>query len=399
MPTARSSVDPLSVEEATEDTNEGDKGTPLWEHQELSQIPIKVLRGHTDAVSSCSFCFEDSRIVTSSHDRTAKLWDAESGVPLLVFDRGHSAPITGCALTPDHNRLITASWDKTMKAWDMKTGEVLWSAAHDGLLTSCSVSPDGNYVASSTDMENAIYITCVDSGEKIFKIKGHHKSTVTGCRFDPGSQRVASVSADKSIKLWDFVARRTTLSINSGHSNVISSCCFTGNGRHLCTASWDKTLRLWDIPTGRFRSRGGVTLSKGHEGNISSCVFSEDSSLLVSGACDRNVTVWDMEGPCKKLVLKGHTDWVTDVSISADKKWIASSSKDSTLRLWNIENSDHIPAVIETRKAAGFHIVKCEACEKPFSLTRAENSDFISKCVFCRLTSPSRNDLPAPPVL
>uniref|UniRef100_W5LVV7 Uncharacterized protein n=1 Tax=Lepisosteus oculatus TaxID=7918 RepID=W5LVV7_LEPOC len=90
----------------------------------------------------------------------------------------------------------------------------------------------------------------------------------------------------------------------SGHSNVISSCCFTGNGRHLCTASWDKTLRLWDIPTGRFRSRGGVTLSKGHEGNISSCVFSEDSSLLVSGACDRNVTVWDMEGPCKKLVLK-----------------------------------------------------------------------------------------------
>nr|XP_015223505.1 PREDICTED: WD repeat-containing protein 88 isoform X2 [Lepisosteus oculatus] len=136
------------------------------------RIPIKVLRGHTDAVSSCSFCFEDSRIVTSSHDRTAKLWDAESGVPLLVFDRGHSAPITGCALTPDHNRLITASWDKTMKAWDMKTGEVLWSAAHDGLLTSCSVSPDGNYVASSTDMENAIYITCVDSGEKIFKIKG-----------------------------------------------------------------------------------------------------------------------------------------------------------------------------------------------------------------------------------
>ncbi|XP_066570123.1 WD repeat-containing protein 88 [Amia ocellicauda] len=397
MPLSNRSSDPLSVQEAAEEQQQGK--TSGWAHQQLSRIPIKVFRSHTDAISSCHFCFEDSKILTCSYDKTAILWDAESGDPVLAFKGGHSAPIVECALTPDNKRLITASWDKTMTAWDMETGHILWKAVHDGLLTSCSVSLDGKYVASASDMENALYVTCAETGEKVFHIKDHHKSTVTRCRFDPGSQRVATVSADKTIKLWDLVARRTTLSINSTHSNVISNCCFTSNGRHLCTASWDKTLQLWDIQTGQFRSRGGVKLHKGHEGNISSSVFSQDSSLLVSGACDRNVTVWDMEGLCKKLVLKGHVDWVMDVAISADKKWVASGSKDTTLRMWNIEHSDHIPAVIETRKAAGFQIIKCELCKKPFSITQMENSEFISKCVFCRLMAPSRNYLPAPPAL
>jgi WD40 repeat protein len=34
--------------------------------------------------------------------------------------------------------------------------------------------------------------------------------------------------------------------------------------------------------------------------------------------------------------LKGHTDWVWDVAITADAKLVASGSNDKTLRLWEI---------------------------------------------------------------
>jgi len=37
-------------------------------------VKIKVLRGHKDAVNSCSFTFDDSKIVTASHDKTLRLW-------------------------------------------------------------------------------------------------------------------------------------------------------------------------------------------------------------------------------------------------------------------------------------------------------------------------------------
>ncbi|KAL0977978.1 hypothetical protein UPYG_G00164240 [Umbra pygmaea] len=185
------------------------------------------------------------------------------------------------------------------------------------------------------------------------------------------------------------------------HSNIISNCCFTANGRYLCTASWDKTLQLWDIQTGTFRSHGGLTLSKGHDGSVSSCSFCNNESLLVSGAYDSTVAVWDLESLSRTLVLKGHTDWVTDVSISSDNNWVASASKDTTVRLWNIEDIEVIPAVIEARMAhgMGYHILKCEECGKDFSISRLDNSDLVTKCVFCRLSTPTRSHgLPPPPL-
>ncbi|XP_017313872.1 WD repeat-containing protein 88 isoform X2 [Ictalurus punctatus] len=389
-------LDPLALEEELNEEKKEPDRSSLWEHEPLAQIPVKVLRGHADSVSSCHFCFHDTRLLTASHDKT----DVETGAQLMVLNGGHSGAITACCLVPEENRVITSSWDKTVNAWDLETGKLLWTVMQGGLLMSCSVSWDGKYVASASDMENALYVNCADTGQRLHYIPGHHTSTVMSCRFDAQSQHVASVSADRSIKLWDLCSHKTTLSINSAHTNVISSCCFTQNGRYLCTGSWDRTLQLWDVQTGSFRTRGAEQLSKGHDGSVSSCAFSSDASVLVSGAYDRTVALWDVKGLYRTLVLKGHLDWVTDVDMSADKNWVVSSSKDCTVRLWNIEQHESIPAVRESRRAHGHepHILQCEECGKVFSLSCLEKVNFITKCVFCRLKTPHRS-LPAPPPL
>ncbi|XP_035760334.1 WD repeat-containing protein 88-like, partial [Neolamprologus brichardi] len=137
-----------------------------------------------------------------------------------------------------------------------------------------------------------------------------------------------TVSADRSIKLWDLRAQKTTVSIDSNHGNVVSACCFTSNGHFLCTASWDKTLKLWDLQAGGFRSHGGTPLQGGHEGSVSACCLAAaDANLLVSASYDGTVALWDLSSLSQTLVLKGHSDWVTDVSVSADRKLVASSSK------------------------------------------------------------------------
>ena len=48
----------------------------------------------------------------------------------------------------------------------------------------------------------------------LFSPPDHHRSTITRCRFDPHNLRVATVSADRSIKLWDLLAQKTTVSID-----------------------------------------------------------------------------------------------------------------------------------------------------------------------------------------
>ncbi|XP_054696732.1 WD repeat-containing protein 88 [Grus americana] len=368
------------------------------DHRELTaQVQFKTLRGHSDTVSSCHFCFEDTNILSCSHDRTMKLWDVEKGFPIQVFEEEHTAPISECNLTPDDRRVVTSSYDNTVKAWDMETGKRLWTVEHEGIVTSCNISCDGRYVVSSSDRENDIYVFDAMSATVVARIQGHHKSTITRCCFDPDNRRVTSVSYDKTIKLWDMITRSTSITINEGHSNAISDCCFTSDGHYLCTASWDKSLKIWDIKTGEFQCHEPVSLNQGHEGSVSSCLFSQDASLVVSGGYDKTIAIWDTEACYKKLSLKGHWDWVTDVEISKNNKWILSASKDSTLRLWNIEKMDHIASVIESRKASGSKIAQCEECEKPFLCLQHSDSEMMSKCVFCRLSSPVRKSLPFPP--
>ncbi|XP_033476025.2 WD repeat-containing protein 88-like [Epinephelus lanceolatus] len=398
---ATKTLNPLSVEEEQEEQEEEEEqGAAGAEWSLETKIPVKVLRGHSDAVTTARFCFNDSRILSCSFDCSAILWDVESCRPLRVFDGVHSKTISECALIPNTNRMVTVSWDRMMVSTDVETGQTLWRCRQDGLLTSCSSSSDSRLLVCAADPQNVVSISDAASGQTLLRLSDHHSTTITRCRFDPQSQRVATVSGDRRIKLWDLLAQKTTLSISSNHRNNVSDCCFTNNGHFLCTASWDLSLKLWDLHAGGFRSRGGATLQGGHDGCVSSCSFSADADLLVSGSYDRAVALWDMPSLCQTLILKGHSDWVTDVSISSDRKLVASASKDGTVRLWNIENMEEIPEVMKKRstEGTGVHILQCEECGKPFPVSRLQTSELLTQCVVCRLKSPSRYR-PQPPSL
>ncbi|XP_069031165.1 WD repeat-containing protein 88-like [Embiotoca jacksoni] len=401
---ASKNVDPLSVEEPSGGTGGGEEeeeerhagGEWSWQ----SQVPVKVLRAHSDAVTGARLCCNDRCILSCSSDCSTILWEVESGKPLRTFDGVHSKTIAECVVIPNSNRMVTVSWDKKIASWDLETGQTLWMWQQAGLLTSCSSSSDGRLLVFAADPQKGVSICDAASGRTLQHVSDHHRSTVTRCRFDPQSRRVASVSMDRCVKLLDLLALRTTAAFDSNHSNVISDCCFTSNGHFLCTASWDKTLKLWDLQAGGFRSEGGTSLRSGHEGSVSSCSFSTDAMLLVSGSYDRTVSLWNTSSLCQTLVLKGHSDWVTDVSLSTDRKLLASSSKDGTVRLWDIENVEEMPEVLQKTRTegTGTHILKCEECGKPFPVSRLMTSELLTRCVFCRLRSPPKYR-PQPPPL
>ena len=54
------------------------------------------------------------RIVSGSEDRTAKVWDAETGQELLSL-KGHTSCVISVAFSPDGKRIVTGSADKTVK--------------------------------------------------------------------------------------------------------------------------------------------------------------------------------------------------------------------------------------------------------------------------------------------
>ncbi|KAM4826002.1 WD repeat-containing protein 88 isoform 2-T2 [Thomomys bottae] len=326
-----SGCDPVSLDKHPQLSPEQDRAEPqaTWgDHQPLSKVPYKILIGHEHAVSSCHFCVNDTKVISGSFDCSIKLWDAFDGSVVRDFEQRPKAPVLECSITADSKRIVASSYDKSVRVWDTETGKLLWKVRHDTFVLSCKFSPDGKYVVSALDLDNGICIMDAKNISTVIQVKRHHRRSITACCFDPESLRIASVSMDRCIKIWDVSTQATLFTIKKAHFNAISDCCFTFSGHFLCTSSWDKNLKVWNVHTGDFRNQGAcVTLMQGHEGCVSCCHFATDSSYLISGGLDNTVAIWDVEEGYRKLSLKGHNDWVMDVSVSNSNKWILSASK------------------------------------------------------------------------
>jgi len=370
-----------------------------WVHENSAEIRIKVIRGHTKAITSCQLIDNDQKIFTCADDNTARIWDFNSGEELQRFQLGHGDHVVFGRVTNDNKKFITCSWDKMLKFWDVETGKLLWENKHQSMVTACGISGgDSDFAISASELDYKVHIWDTATGKLIHEISDIHSNTITCCKFTPKDDRIMTTSMDKTTKFFDMISRKNTLTL-SGHSNVISSCSFTPDERNFATASWDRTVQIWDIATGMYRKNGPIKLEKGHEGSISCCEMSADGSMCVSGGYDLRLVLWDVNFAKPKLTLRGHSDWITDTAITSDNCWVLSVSKDKEIRLWDIENCESIKVVAEQNFILGKKIVNCTKCLRAFSMAKMHTAPFKSSkkdtpvfCVFCRMHENSSLD-------
>ena len=65
-----------------------------------------TLTGHDGLVKSAAYNPDGRRIVTASEDKTAKVWDAQTGIELLTLT-GHQRGVTSAGYSPDGERIVT----------------------------------------------------------------------------------------------------------------------------------------------------------------------------------------------------------------------------------------------------------------------------------------------------
>lgn len=74
------------------------------------------------------------------------------------------------------------------------------------------------------------------------------------------------------------------------HTGAVTDLAFSANGSRLATGSADGTVRVWDPHTGE-----QLLVLRGHSAAVSSVSFSPDGSRLASASRDGTVRVWALD--------------------------------------------------------------------------------------------------------
>ncbi|PSN31602.1 Guanine nucleotide-binding protein subunit beta-like protein [Blattella germanica] len=163
-----------------------------------------------------------------------------------------------------------------------------------------------------------------------------HNGWVTQIATNPKyPDMILSCSRDKTLIVWKLTRDETNYGVPQkrlyGHSHFVSDVVLSSDGNYALSGSWDKTLRLWDLAAGRTTRRfEDHTKDDGHSDWVSCVRFSPNHSnpIIVSAGWDKVVKVWNLTNCKLKINHIGHTGYLNTVTVSPDGSLCASGGKD-----------------------------------------------------------------------
>ena len=103
-----------------------------------------------DEVFSAAFSPDGTRVVSTSSDRTARVWLADDAREMVVLG-GYGSWVTSAVFGPDGTRIVTGSVDGSARLWRADgTGKPLVLQGHGDAVWSVDFSPDGSRVVTAS---------------------------------------------------------------------------------------------------------------------------------------------------------------------------------------------------------------------------------------------------------
>ena len=269
---------------------------------EKEKIVKTFHQAHSQTVFSCRhYPYVKKRIdyiITSSYDRTVKLWDYNQNSYDLCISNAHGGYYIYSVsilfnIQEDKNYVITSSSNEKMKVWDFK-GNYIRNFGQDSESTYFidvyySKWKKQYYIinANSVDVKSYEF----DTGNLYHKYKGIPQTWHMSAVINETKQGQLLIESDGTgrIRIWDFNTANLLKNIASTYSLNLRGICLW-NDRYLFAAGNDYQVKLFDLEEGKF-----IKSFKGHSSTV--CTIEKIKhpkygGCLVSQGLDGKLKLW-----------------------------------------------------------------------------------------------------------
>ncbi|MGB5878902.1 MAG: WD40 repeat domain-containing protein, partial [Thermoanaerobaculia bacterium] len=180
----------------------------LVELADKAQAPPKLVGSHEEGISRATFHPDGEHLASADTSGEVRIWDLEAGAesPARVLHQPPAQWVRNIRFDPTGSRLATATWSGFAAMWDLEgppdADPLLLRRGETGWTIDAAFHPEGRWLATASHLGVAIWPI---AGRYPLKLNGHERA-VRGVAFLPDSERLASVGADGTRRLWPLSA-------------------------------------------------------------------------------------------------------------------------------------------------------------------------------------------------
>jgi WD40 repeat protein len=281
---------------------------------------VARLAGHVGDITSFSWSSDSRTILTSSEDRTSKLWDVATGKTILTITPGGAqrkqtrsllkalftrdvlfdSESTAASFASDQT-IVTASTtafsQKFPRLWDVATGQKvakLQSLETDAKPDFVAITPDRRMIVTSGPSGGYLWDTSTG------KLVGQLDELTGSVSFSPDGKKILANGCIKRTRvgcypqaaIWDVATRQRIMTFDSSTDAYIG-LGWSGDGSKIVTSVRHEHASIWNAENGRLITTVALVKDRGWVTDYEDYLMLSSRGQVLYAVTDKYVKFWN----------------------------------------------------------------------------------------------------------